>query len=97
MDAVQDIDDMRRMIDAHVGANITRRRKEAGISRSSLSACLGLPADMLERYEAGMVRVPPSHLIRISRRLGRPAETFVLDGLSELLALASADTLGLKH
>lgn len=56
-------------IDIGVGARIRIRRRELGVSQSSLGEHLGLTFQQVQKYERGSNRVSASMLVRIAARL----------------------------
>lgn len=56
-------------IDVGVGARIRIRRREIGVSQTSLGEHLGLTFQQVQKYERGTNRVSASMLVRIAERL----------------------------
>lgn len=67
-------------IDEHVGARIRHRRREVGISQSTLGEALGVSFQQIQKYETGANRVSASVLWRISQVLGVEL-SYLFDGL----------------
>lgn len=68
-------------IDRLIGAAITRRRIEVGVSSKELAAELGISVGQLERYETGTDRVRAEALMAVCKALNvRPRYFF--DALS---------------
>jgi transcriptional regulator with XRE-family HTH domain len=58
-----------RAIDVYVGQRLRRGRLEKDYTQSAIASALGVSESCIEAYETGNDRVPPEHLIQISRFL----------------------------
>lgn len=65
-----------RLIDAAIGAEITRRRTQRGLSQSRLAEAIGISFQQVQKYETGLNRVSGSKLWRIAEVLGCEAGDF---------------------
>jgi DNA-binding XRE family transcriptional regulator len=63
-------------IDAHVGQRIADIRAASGLSTSDLSQRLGVSEEDLHAWEMGTQRVPPLHLMTITKVLASPLSEF---------------------
>jgi len=85
-------------IDAYVGERVRVRRKLLGMSQVSLSQCLGITFQQLQKYEKGVNRIGAGRLQRIAEVLGVPVGFFFDDEKPHTAGLRlSADTDEVAH
>ena len=60
-------------VDRFIGKRIQQRRKELGLTASSLSEQIGIAQQQLSRYERGDNKINISHLVEIAAALDTPA------------------------
>lgn len=64
-------------VDRHVGAELRKARKAAGLSQGALGQAIGVTFQQIQKYERGANRVSASAMWGLSRALGvRPADLF---------------------
>jgi transcriptional regulator with XRE-family HTH domain len=57
----------RKPIDVIVGERLATLRTVRGVSSDRLGSILGIGSDVIANYEAGVVRIPPAHVIEICK------------------------------
>jgi transcriptional regulator with XRE-family HTH domain len=57
-------------IDVAIGGRIKYFRRRLGLTQTALGEAVGGSFQMIQKYEAGAVRIPASALVRIADRLG---------------------------
>jgi transcriptional regulator with XRE-family HTH domain len=62
-------------VDRHVGTQLQLRRLELGLGLPQVSDSLGVSIYEIERWEAGLTRVPARDLLALSRCLSVPLTT----------------------
>lgn len=80
-------------LDAYVGHRLRVRRRALGMTQDRLASLVGLAHQQIQRYEAGVNRVPASRLWGLSRALDVTID-FFFDGYSGETASVSNDVLG---
>lgn len=70
-------------VDRFIGKRIQQRRKELGLTASSLSEQIGIAQQQLSRYERGDNKINISHLVEIAAALDTPIGWFFIDCLAE--------------
>lgn len=63
--------------DAYIGARIAARRVALGLTQGALAERLGLSFQQVQKYEAGLNRVPASRLNRIAGLMAAPIDHFL--------------------
>jgi transcriptional regulator with XRE-family HTH domain len=63
-------------IDGHIARRLRGKRLALALSEIDLANALGVGREVLEKYEKGLVRVPPEQLIRLSELLDVPISYF---------------------
>jgi transcriptional regulator with XRE-family HTH domain len=83
-----------RDIDAHVGAQMRKRREALGISQARLGRQLGLTFSQIQKYEKGTNRIGAGRLFQIASFLGvAPSYFFIgIGGEGDGSALTGGDT-----
>ncbi|MDR0218088.1 MAG: helix-turn-helix domain-containing protein [Enterobacteriaceae bacterium] len=66
-----------------VGKRIQDRRKELGITATTLAKQIGISQQQLSRYERGTNRINVTHLVAICRKLETTITWFFLDCFEE--------------
>ena len=77
--AKQDDDHDGESIDARVGAEIRRRRKELGMSAFRLGQLTGVSVQMISLHERGTTRIGAARLYRFARALEVSVDYFFSD------------------
>jgi transcriptional regulator with XRE-family HTH domain len=81
------------VIDAHLGQEIRRRRRELGMTQHQLADACGVRFQQIQKYESGANRIAASRLWKIARAMQTPLPSF-FEGLpSERVPSASAGGL----
>lgn len=70
---------MKSDIDMLIGARISKRREECGVSALHLSAALGSSVALVLDYEAGRRRISACELFKVSRALDIGVSYFFQD------------------
>ena len=70
-----------RVVDAHVGNAIRRRRRAMGVSQQGLAEHLGISFQQVQKYENGANRISASVLYETAAALAAPIESF-FEGLT---------------
>jgi ribosome-binding protein aMBF1 (putative translation factor) len=73
-------------IDKHVGMRLRERRLQAGLTQRAVADPIGVSFQVVQRYEAGDVRISASTLYRLARMLGVEPNDF-FDGYEGPVAL----------
>ncbi len=63
-------------IDIHVGRRLRQKRKECGISQSTLAEIVGVSSQQIQKYEKAKDRISASRLYRIARFLNTDTNYF---------------------
>ncbi|HEY0281610.1 MAG TPA: helix-turn-helix transcriptional regulator [Rhizomicrobium sp.] len=84
-------------IDAHVGAQVRRRRILAGLAQQDVAKALGVSFQQVQKYEKGVNRISAGRLFILARILGTNLIEFY-EGLNdEPNETTSPSTTDLKH
>ncbi len=59
-----------KAIDASVGKQLKKRRKELKLSQTQLGDMLGITYQQIQKYESGANKVSPGRLVHLSKTLG---------------------------
>lgn len=70
---------IRQAIDIHVGARLSRRRKELGFCQERLGQEMELNEATIRSFESGYTRVGPQNLLRLSQVLNTTIGFFYSD------------------
>jgi transcriptional regulator with XRE-family HTH domain len=71
---------MGNKVDVHVGDRVRRTRQFRGLELTELANRIGVSTRQLHRYEQGMERFAPEHLLKLARIL-RVSPSFFFNGL----------------
>jgi transcriptional regulator with XRE-family HTH domain len=71
---------MGNKVDVHVGGRVRRTRQFRGMELIELADRIGVSTSQLYRYEQGMERFAPEHLLKVARVLGI-SPSFFFNGL----------------
>lgn len=63
-------------IDRIIGQKVRQIRRERQLTQAALGHALGLSAEQVQAYEAGVERIPAQRLYDLARSLGVEAEAF---------------------
>lgn len=63
-------------IDRKIGAKVSQRRKQLGITMARLAAAAGIAINQMYKYEHGMNRIAPARISRIAEVLDVPIHWF---------------------
>ncbi len=64
-------------LDAHIGANLARLRKERGWSQSALGEAVGVSFQQIQKYKNAQNRIATSRLIHIAEALDCKITDFI--------------------
>lgn len=70
-------------VDRLIGKRIQQRRKELGLTASTLSEKIGIAQQQLSRYERGDNKINVSHLVEIAVALNTSISWFFIDCISD--------------
>lgn len=63
-------------IDIHLGARLTQRRRELGMSQSTLAERVGISFQQIQKYERGQNRISASRLHHLAAAMDTPIASF---------------------
>lgn len=70
------------VVDAHLGREIRRRRRQLGLTQHQLADACGVRFQQIQKYESGANRIAASRLWKIARAMGIPLSEF-FEGLPQ--------------
>lgn len=68
-----------KAIDASVGKQLKKRRKELKLSQTQLGDMLGITYQQIQKYESGANKVSPGRLVHLSKTLGVSLSYFFIE------------------
>lgn len=68
-----------KAIDASVGKQLKKRRKELKLSQTQLGDMLNITYQQIQKYESGANKVSPGRLVHLSKTLGVPLSYFFVN------------------
>ncbi len=83
-------------VDVHVGARLQVRRKQLGMTQTTLGDAIGLSFQQVQKYERGTNRIGSGRLFNLSRVLDVPIEFFFDDMPTAVAASSPAIKMGGK-
>lgn len=82
-------------IDLAVGARIRQRRRQLGMSQTTLADGIGLTFQQCQKYERGANRVSASMLVKIAAKIGTSVAVLVGETAAAPLSIAEISFMNL--
>lgn len=69
-------------IEKHIGRRIAERRKVLGLGQTTVAECLGVPRQLISKYESGIRKLSAAELVSIARTL-KVSVGYLFEGLPD--------------